>query len=348
MPTTDGAHAESGAAPTLTALTPEDADGQYTVHPYGEFDAKVWALEFVRRFGGDEELMLEWFANAIMTGFDRGVASQEGELASAREALRVAAAERERLVAIIAEWKSKPSHPYGYDSLYATCARQIETALAPLAPQPAVAPDGEALTCRFCGGPLSRCRECLTDVNAARRRAEGRDGDAMSETRHPIQDMIDDLITFADGPQTSTARRQEALRIARGLQAYANAGRAETGAGSGVAHDPDGDVWHYSAAPGRPLCQQWGPNEGLTDTRERVTCLDCKKAMPPARETPPAVPATGHGAAPDLRVLLAAYHEACERPSGSSDYAFRMSEAFGAWMQEVTDRLAPSGEGDAP
>lgn len=36
-------------------------------------DASAWAKEFVRTFGGDEELMRAWFANAIMTGWDHGV-----------------------------------------------------------------------------------------------------------------------------------------------------------------------------------------------------------------------------------------------------------------------------------
>jgi hypothetical protein len=32
-------------------------------------DAQEWAKEFVRLHGGDEELMVGWFANAIMVGF---------------------------------------------------------------------------------------------------------------------------------------------------------------------------------------------------------------------------------------------------------------------------------------
>ena len=44
----------------------------------GEFDARVWAKEFVRIFtktrlgraGIDEQSMIEWFANAIMAGYD--------------------------------------------------------------------------------------------------------------------------------------------------------------------------------------------------------------------------------------------------------------------------------------
>jgi len=47
-------------------------------YPLGEFDASKWADEFMRLFGQrlqdvDEGLMLGWFANAIMTGFDEGV-----------------------------------------------------------------------------------------------------------------------------------------------------------------------------------------------------------------------------------------------------------------------------------
>lgn len=33
-------------------------------------DAAVWAREFVKLHGGDEELMLAWFSNAIMRGYD--------------------------------------------------------------------------------------------------------------------------------------------------------------------------------------------------------------------------------------------------------------------------------------
>ena len=45
-------------------------------YPYGEFDAKKWAEEFVRLHGGDEELMLTWFASAIMTGHDSAEAKR--------------------------------------------------------------------------------------------------------------------------------------------------------------------------------------------------------------------------------------------------------------------------------
>lgn len=45
----------------------------------GNTDAKAWAEEFVHQFEGhvcgendtiDEEIMVVWFANAIMTGYD--------------------------------------------------------------------------------------------------------------------------------------------------------------------------------------------------------------------------------------------------------------------------------------
>lgn len=40
-------------------------------------DARDWAKEFVRIHGGNEELMLGWFANAIMVGYDFAQAGTE-------------------------------------------------------------------------------------------------------------------------------------------------------------------------------------------------------------------------------------------------------------------------------
>ena len=37
---------------------------------HGTIDARDWAREFVRINGGDEQLMIGWFANAIMAGYD--------------------------------------------------------------------------------------------------------------------------------------------------------------------------------------------------------------------------------------------------------------------------------------
>jgi hypothetical protein len=39
---------------------------------HGTIDARVWAEEFVRIHGGDVDLMIGWFANAIMAGHDHG------------------------------------------------------------------------------------------------------------------------------------------------------------------------------------------------------------------------------------------------------------------------------------
>lgn len=38
--------------------------------PLPSFDAQDWAKAFVKLHGGDEGLMLAWFANALMRGFD--------------------------------------------------------------------------------------------------------------------------------------------------------------------------------------------------------------------------------------------------------------------------------------
>jgi hypothetical protein len=37
------------------------------------FDARDWARAYVEMHGGDEGLMLGWFANAIMRGYDEAV-----------------------------------------------------------------------------------------------------------------------------------------------------------------------------------------------------------------------------------------------------------------------------------
>jgi hypothetical protein len=42
-------------------------------------DAKVWADEFVRRFGGDPELMLSWFASAMMCMHDKLMGPPNGD-----------------------------------------------------------------------------------------------------------------------------------------------------------------------------------------------------------------------------------------------------------------------------
>lgn len=45
-------------------------------YPYGEFDAHAWAAEFDRIYPPEKsrpdiDTMLGWFANAIMTGYDK-------------------------------------------------------------------------------------------------------------------------------------------------------------------------------------------------------------------------------------------------------------------------------------
>lgn len=44
--------------------------------PLPSFDARDWAKAFVKMHGGDEELMLTWFANALMRGFDEATSRE--------------------------------------------------------------------------------------------------------------------------------------------------------------------------------------------------------------------------------------------------------------------------------
>ena len=42
--------------------------------PYPSFDAQDWAKAFVKKFPVmDEDLMITWFAGALMRGFDEGI-----------------------------------------------------------------------------------------------------------------------------------------------------------------------------------------------------------------------------------------------------------------------------------
>ena len=53
-------------------------------------DASVWASEFVKVHGGDEDLMIAWFANAIMAGYDEGqrrIKAEESGAELTREAV---------------------------------------------------------------------------------------------------------------------------------------------------------------------------------------------------------------------------------------------------------------------
>lgn len=46
--------------------------------PLPSFDARDWAAAYCKLHGGDEELMVTWFANALMRGFDE-CSSRAGE-----------------------------------------------------------------------------------------------------------------------------------------------------------------------------------------------------------------------------------------------------------------------------
>lgn len=67
------------------------------VNLHGTLDAKIWAYEFVKRFGGDEGLMIGWFANAIMAGFDEATRREEAKLKRYQEALNIKPAEARRI-----------------------------------------------------------------------------------------------------------------------------------------------------------------------------------------------------------------------------------------------------------
>ena len=88
--------------------TPERDPG----YPYGEFDAHEWAIEFDRIYPDhrpDIDTMLGWFANAIMTGYDRAknesAAADQATIATLRAAL-------DGLVEAADKWLAAPaSHP---------------------------------------------------------------------------------------------------------------------------------------------------------------------------------------------------------------------------------------------
>lgn len=45
--------------------------------PLPSFDARDWAKAFCKMHGGDEDLMLTWFANALMRGYDEHAARSQ-------------------------------------------------------------------------------------------------------------------------------------------------------------------------------------------------------------------------------------------------------------------------------
>jgi len=56
--------------PFKASVTPKDFPMDESVNLHDTFDARIWASEFCKRFNADEDLMLSWFANAIMAGSD--------------------------------------------------------------------------------------------------------------------------------------------------------------------------------------------------------------------------------------------------------------------------------------
>lgn len=65
--------------------SPEPWETQKKLHSTS--DAKTWAEEFVKIHGGDEGLMLGWFANAIMKGFDDAQNRSEERIAELEKEL---------------------------------------------------------------------------------------------------------------------------------------------------------------------------------------------------------------------------------------------------------------------
>lgn len=57
------------------------------IHKFGA-DGHKWAQDFVKSYGGDnshkidEQLMIVWFCNAIMAGYDEAIRRQELENAA--------------------------------------------------------------------------------------------------------------------------------------------------------------------------------------------------------------------------------------------------------------------------
>lgn len=65
--------------------------------PLQTIDARVWAKEFCSRFGNetvDEALMITWFANAIMRGYDAAEAKWRPVVEAAKAVVSSAREER--------------------------------------------------------------------------------------------------------------------------------------------------------------------------------------------------------------------------------------------------------------
>jgi len=65
-----GVSANIKRQPVKDCITPKDFPMDESVNLHDTFDARIWASEFCKRFNADEDLMLSWFANAIMAGSD--------------------------------------------------------------------------------------------------------------------------------------------------------------------------------------------------------------------------------------------------------------------------------------
>lgn len=62
------------------------------INLHSTMDASVWAEEFIRIFAHrrdeiDEGLMIGWFANSIMTGYDHATSKFRGEIETLRAQL---------------------------------------------------------------------------------------------------------------------------------------------------------------------------------------------------------------------------------------------------------------------
>lgn len=88
-----------------------------------KMDAKVWAEEFVKLHGGDEGLMLSWFANAIMCGHDHAGSKVEKQARAEVLAGAIAAQDLEELLSrsyragatSVAAWVIKLLHRHPED-----------------------------------------------------------------------------------------------------------------------------------------------------------------------------------------------------------------------------------------
>jgi len=94
-----------------TPTPPPDAQAM-TRDPLTTMDAKLWAEEFMRIFGSkmdkiDEGLMIAWFANAIMKGYDVGCERQAETIRKLEEQRDYAQAECRRIEVLNASLQAR-------------------------------------------------------------------------------------------------------------------------------------------------------------------------------------------------------------------------------------------------